>query len=151
MNVFVPAACVTVTVCPPIVTVPVRSKALVVSAAVSVTLPLPVPLPGLTVNHARLLVAVHAASLAFDVTVTLVLAHDVDLSRGGMVIGRERPPGSGCDLSARVCWMHARPLQPGKRYLLKHAAQTVPVVAVPRRPPAAAVADVLCRMSAHDV
>ena len=30
-------------------------------------------------------------------------------------------------------------------------AQTVPVVAVPRRPPAAAVADVLCRMSAPDV
>jgi bifunctional enzyme CysN/CysC/sulfate adenylyltransferase subunit 1 len=61
-------------------------------------------------------------------SVTLVLAHDVDLSRGGMVIGRERPPGSGCDLSARLCWMHPRPLQPGKRYLLKHASSTVPVV-----------------------
>jgi hypothetical protein len=74
LNAFVPAACVTVTVCPPIVTVAVRANALVVSAAVSVTLPLPVPLPGLTVNHPRLLVAVHVASLAFDVTVTLVLA-----------------------------------------------------------------------------
>ena len=72
-------------------------------------------------------VQTHAISFGGRAAV-LVLAHDVDLSRGGMVIGRERPPGSGCDLSARLCWMHPRPLQPGKRYLLKHASSTVPVV-----------------------
>ena len=61
-------------------------------------------------------------------SVTVVLEHDVDLGRGGMVIGREQPPGAGCDLGARVCWMHPRALQPGRKFLLKHTTQTVPVV-----------------------
>ena len=61
-------------------------------------------------------------------SVTVVLEHDVDLGRGGMVIGREQPPGVGCDLTARVCWMHPRALQPGRKFLLKHTTQTVPVV-----------------------
>ena len=61
-------------------------------------------------------------------SVTLVLEHDIDISRGSMLIGLEHPPGSGCDLQARVCWMQARPLQPGRKYHLKHTTQTVQVV-----------------------
>lgn len=58
-------------------------------------------------------------------SVTLVLADDVDVSRGSMIIGLDQPPGAGCELTARVCWMHPRALRAGQRYLLKHTTQTV--------------------------
>jgi sulfate adenylyltransferase subunit 1 len=32
------------------------------------------------------------------------------------------------DLHARVCWMHPRALQPGRKYLLKHTTQTVQAI-----------------------
>ncbi len=58
-------------------------------------------------------------------SVTLCLEHDIDVSRGDMIVGLENLPGSGSDLSARVCWMHQRPMQAGKKYFLKHTSQTV--------------------------
>jgi bifunctional enzyme CysN/CysC/sulfate adenylyltransferase subunit 1 len=62
-------------------------------------------------------------------SVTLVLAHDIDVSRGSMLIGLDESlPGAGTDLHAQVCWMHPRPLQRGKKYLLKHTSSTVQAV-----------------------
>jgi bifunctional enzyme CysN/CysC/sulfate adenylyltransferase subunit 1 len=61
-------------------------------------------------------------------SVTLVLEHDIDISRGSMIIGTDHLPGAGCDLAAEVCWMHPRPLQAGKKYLLKHTTHTVQAV-----------------------
>jgi bifunctional enzyme CysN/CysC/sulfate adenylyltransferase subunit 1 len=61
-------------------------------------------------------------------SVTLCLAHDIDISRGDMIVGLENLPGRSADLHARVCWMHIRPLQAGKKYFLKHATQTVQAV-----------------------
>ena len=58
-------------------------------------------------------------------SVTLVLSDDLDISRGDMVVGLDTLPGAGTDLHARVAWMHPRPLQRGKKYLLKHTTQTV--------------------------
>lgn len=58
-------------------------------------------------------------------SVTLVLEHDLDVSRGDMVVGLEFLPGASAELHARVCWMHPRPLQRGKKYFLKHTTQTV--------------------------
>ena len=60
--------------------------------------------------------------------VTLVLEHDLDASRGDMVVGLDNLPGMTGELRARVCWMNLRPLQTGKKYLLKHTSQTTPVV-----------------------
>ncbi|MEO5957616.1 MAG: GTP-binding protein [Opitutaceae bacterium] len=60
-------------------------------------------------------------------SVTLVLEHDIDISRGSMLIGPENLPGSGTELQAEVCWMHTRTLQAGKKYYLKHTAHTVQV------------------------
>ena len=45
-----------------------------------------------------------------------------------MLVGRENLPGRSSELQAQVCWMHARPLQPGKKYFLKHATQTVQAI-----------------------
>jgi bifunctional enzyme CysN/CysC/sulfate adenylyltransferase subunit 1 len=58
-------------------------------------------------------------------SVTLVLEHDIDVSRGDMIVGLDFLPGASADLHARVCWMHPRTLQRGKKYFLKHCAQTV--------------------------
>jgi len=61
-------------------------------------------------------------------SVTLVLEHDIDISRGSMLVGLDHHlPGSTTDLQAEVCWMHARPLQVGKKYFLKHTTHTVQV------------------------
>jgi sulfate adenylyltransferase subunit 1 len=58
-------------------------------------------------------------------SVTLCLEHDIDVSRGDMIVGLENLPGSGSELHARVCWMHQRPMQAGKKYFLKHTTHTV--------------------------
>jgi bifunctional enzyme CysN/CysC/sulfate adenylyltransferase subunit 1 len=61
-------------------------------------------------------------------SVTLCLAHDIDISRGDMIVGLDNLPGRSADLHARICWMHIRQLQAGKKYFLKHATQTVQAV-----------------------
>ena len=61
-------------------------------------------------------------------SVTLCLEHDIDVSRGDMIVGLDNLPGMNSDLHAYVCWMHQRKLQAGKKYFLKHATQTVQAV-----------------------
>jgi bifunctional enzyme CysN/CysC/sulfate adenylyltransferase subunit 1 len=61
-------------------------------------------------------------------SVTLCLEHDIDISRGDMLVGFENLPGLNSDLHARICWMHSRPLHQGKKYFLKHTTQTVQAV-----------------------
>jgi bifunctional enzyme CysN/CysC/sulfate adenylyltransferase subunit 1 len=61
-------------------------------------------------------------------SVTLRLQHDIDISRGDMIVGLENLPGRSADLHARICWMHPRPVQAGKKYFLKHATQTVQAI-----------------------
>ena len=61
-------------------------------------------------------------------SVTLVLEHDIDVSRGDMIVDPSFLPGASSDLHARICWMHPRPLQPRKKYFLKHTTQTVQAV-----------------------
>ena len=61
-------------------------------------------------------------------SVTLCLEHDIDISRGDMIVGLEQLPGMDSNLRARVCWMNIRPLQPNKKYFLKHGTQTVQAI-----------------------
>ena len=61
-------------------------------------------------------------------SVTLCLEHDIDVSRGDMIVGLENLPGQSSDLHAHVCWMHQRPLQAGKKFFLKHTTQTMQAV-----------------------
>ncbi len=58
-------------------------------------------------------------------SVTVVLEDDIDVSRGDMIIGLENMPGMTPDVRAKICWMHPRPLQRGKKYMLKHTTSTV--------------------------
>jgi sulfate adenylyltransferase subunit 1 (EFTu-like GTPase family) len=43
-------------------------------------------------------------------------------------VGLDLLPGMESDLRARICWMHTRPLQAGKKYFLKHGTQTVQAI-----------------------
>ncbi|MDD5350220.1 MAG: GTP-binding protein [Chthoniobacteraceae bacterium] len=61
-------------------------------------------------------------------SVTLVLEDDLDISRGDMLAELDTPPGASAELHAKVCWMHPRPLQKGRKYLLKHTTQTVQAI-----------------------
>jgi sulfate adenylyltransferase subunit 1 len=61
-------------------------------------------------------------------SVTLVLDHDIDVSRGDIFVDPQDLPGASSDLHAKICWMHPRPLQRGKKYFLKHTTQTVQAV-----------------------
>jgi len=61
-------------------------------------------------------------------SVTLVLEHDLDVSRGDTIIGLENLPGMSADLHAKICWMHQRPLQRDRKYFLKHTTQTVQAI-----------------------
>jgi len=59
-------------------------------------------------------------------SVTVQLTDDLDISRGDMIVGiDDNLPGASTELHARVCWMHPRPLQRGKKYFLKHTTHTV--------------------------
>jgi bifunctional enzyme CysN/CysC/sulfate adenylyltransferase subunit 1 len=60
--------------------------------------------------------------------VTLCLEHDIDISRGDMIVGLENLPGRSADLHARICWMHPKPVSAGKKYFLKHSTQTVQAI-----------------------
>src|SRR5260221_85458 len=60
-------------------------------------------------------------------SVTIVLDHDIDISRGSMLIGTDHLPGATTQLQAEICWMHPRALQPGRKYFLKHTTHTVQV------------------------
>jgi sulfate adenylyltransferase large subunit len=56
-------------------------------------------------------------------SVTLVLAHDLDVSRGDVL--SSAPPHVGRRFTADVVWMDEQPLRPGRPYVLKHGARTV--------------------------
>jgi sulfate adenylyltransferase large subunit len=59
-------------------------------------------------------------------SVTILLADDVDVSRGDMLAAPDRPPTVTRELTARVCWMSERPVADGARLLVKHTTRTVP-------------------------
>ncbi len=61
-------------------------------------------------------------------SVTLVLEHDIDVSRGAMLVKPDALPGGATDLRAQVCWLHPRALQAGRKFHLKHTTQTVQAV-----------------------
>jgi len=58
-------------------------------------------------------------------SVTLVLADDLDISRGDMIVGSFEPPAVRQSIAARVCWLSAEPFEPQRRYLLRHTTRSV--------------------------
>lgn len=58
--------------------------------------------------------------------VTLRLADDIDISRGDTFLAAASALEPQRRLAATLCWFDSRPLNPARRYLLKHTTRTVP-------------------------
>ncbi len=52
-------------------------------------------------------------------SVTLVLTHEIDVSRGTLLCSVEHPVDVADQFEADVIWMYEEPMHPGRRYLLK--------------------------------
>jgi len=61
-------------------------------------------------------------------SVTVVLNEEIDVSRGDMLVGMDALPGMSTELQARICWMHPKALQAGRKYLIKHTNHGAQVV-----------------------
>jgi bifunctional enzyme CysN/CysC len=58
-------------------------------------------------------------------SVTVLLADDVDVGRGDLIAGADDGPVVARHLEATVCWMAEAPLRPGTRFQLKHTTRRV--------------------------
>jgi bifunctional enzyme CysN/CysC len=58
-------------------------------------------------------------------SVTVVLADEVDASRGSVLAGAEHPPDVADAFQAHLVWLDEHELLPGRRYLAKFGAHTV--------------------------
>jgi len=56
-------------------------------------------------------------------SVTLVLAEDIDLSRGDLIADAAQPPREVRSLEATLVWLAHEPLRPGGRYIVQHAGR----------------------------
>ncbi len=82
---------------------------------------------GLTTTIARIDTAAGAAPEAYPpMSVTLLLADDLDVSRGDMFCRPHNQPPAAQDVQAMVCWMSdVRALSTGSRLIVKHTTRTV--------------------------
>ncbi len=85
---------------------------------------------GLTTTISRIDTARGPVPEAFPpMSVTLLLADDLDVSRGDMFCRPHNQPTATQDIEAMVCWMtDARPLAPGSRLIIKHTTRTVKAI-----------------------
>jgi sulfate adenylyltransferase subunit 1 len=58
-------------------------------------------------------------------SITLLLADDLDVSRGDMIAGAFDLPTVSQSVSARLCWLSTEPFEPQRSYLLRHTTRTV--------------------------
>ncbi len=56
-------------------------------------------------------------------SVTIRLEDDIDIGRGDMLADPERPPIVARELTAELCWMSERPLEPRARLAVKHTTR----------------------------
>jgi sulfate adenylyltransferase large subunit len=56
---------------------------------------------------------------------TILLADDIDVSRGDLLADPDDLPIVAREVTARVCWMSERPVEVGARVLIKHTTRTV--------------------------
>ena len=58
-------------------------------------------------------------------SITLTLEDDINIARGDMLVKAEELPRVERDLEATVCWMDAKPLAGGGKYILQHNTNQV--------------------------
>jgi bifunctional enzyme CysN/CysC len=79
---------------------------------------------GLTTTITKIEQGGKPVDVAFpQMSVTVHLADDVDISRGDMLCRPNNQPTVGQDLDAMICWMTDKPLEPKGRYALKQTTR----------------------------
>jgi bifunctional enzyme CysN/CysC len=63
----------------------------------------------------------------------VVLADEIDVSRGSVIAQADHPPGVSDQFEATVVWMHHEPLLQGRSYLIKLGTQTATATVSPIR------------------
>jgi bifunctional enzyme CysN/CysC len=63
-------------------------------------------------------------------SVALRLADDLDVGRGSVIARPHNQPEISRSFETQLCWMSERPLDPRRRYLVKHTTRTATVSAV---------------------
>jgi bifunctional enzyme CysN/CysC len=58
-------------------------------------------------------------------SVALRLADDIDVGRGSTIVRPHNQPTVSNRFECLMCWMSEQPLNPGRRYLVKHTTRTV--------------------------
>jgi bifunctional enzyme CysN/CysC/sulfate adenylyltransferase subunit 1 len=61
-------------------------------------------------------------------SVSIELEHDIDISRGDVLVSLDNLPYTTKEHDAHLCWMHDQPLQLGKKYLIKHGSRVTKVM-----------------------
>ncbi|MDR3707341.1 MAG: GTP-binding protein [Capsulimonadaceae bacterium] len=56
-------------------------------------------------------------------SVVITLEDEIDISRGDLIVGDEDLPIVSQDIELTVCWLGARPLQPGGKYAVRHTTR----------------------------
>jgi sulfate adenylyltransferase large subunit len=59
-------------------------------------------------------------------SVTLCLENEIDISRGDMLVPPSHSPHVTRQIDSRLVWMHEKPLEVGRNYLLHHTTHKVP-------------------------
>jgi len=63
------------------------------------------------------------AAATSEQSVTILLDRELDISRGDLIVRAGEPPAAAKTIDAVLCWMHERPLEPGRRYLVRHTTR----------------------------
>jgi sulfate adenylyltransferase subunit 1 len=53
-------------------------------------------------------------------SVTMRLTHEIDISRGGMIVHQGNEPTISNNFTLDICWFNEKPLDLSKKYLLRH-------------------------------
>ncbi|MBI2311999.1 MAG: sulfate adenylyltransferase subunit CysN [Betaproteobacteria bacterium] len=61
-------------------------------------------------------------------SVTLLLQDHIDISRGDMIVKGGDSPRFAREFAAMVCWLSEQPLDPRRKYLVKHTTRTVKAI-----------------------
>ena len=59
-----------------------------------------------------------------SMSVSLLLEDEIDVSRGDLIVPIDNLPYIGKEAEAMLCWMHETPMQPGRKYLIKHTTNS---------------------------
>jgi sulfate adenylyltransferase large subunit len=63
-----------------------------------------------------------------NMSVTVRLEDDIDISRGDMIVDADEAPTVAREFEAMICWMSEAPMRPGGRYVIHHTTRSAKAI-----------------------